>query len=94
MLLWSPIIAVLISPLRLMSKPICRFISRERNDNCRARSWLIIFSGGMPLRQRRSICLICAARSPVVFPKILLIAVFPFNLYGLNSPSLATKKKL
>ena len=77
-LLWSPTITELISPLRLMSRPICRLISREIKDNCRARSLLIIFSGGMPLWPRRSICFICAARSPFVFPKILLIAVSPF----------------
>jgi len=72
---------VFISPRRLMSRPIWRFISRERKDNCPARSWLIIFSGGMRLFPRRSICLICAAPNPVVLPKILSIAVFPFQLH-------------
>jgi hypothetical protein len=71
-------IIVFISPLRLMSRPIWRFISRERKDNCRARSWLIIFSGGMRLFPKRSICLVCALPNPFVFPKILLIAVLPF----------------
>jgi hypothetical protein len=76
-----------------MSRPICLFVSRERKDNCFARSWLIINSGGMRLCRKRSICLICAAPNPAVFPKILLIAVFPVrmrlacNLQVMTSPS-------
>ena len=81
-LLASPIIIVFISPRRLISRPIWRLISRERRDNCRARSWLIIFSGAMRLSPRRSICLICAAPNPVVLPVILLIVGSPHFSYG------------
>ena len=80
MLLWSPMMTELISPLRLMSSPICRLISREREDIWRARSLVIMFSGDMPLWPRRSSCLICAARNPVVFPEILLMGNVLFYL--------------
>ena len=80
MLLWSPIITVLISPLRLISTPICRLISRERKLNLRDNSGVIISSGAMPLRYRYSICLICAAPRPAILPKILLMGSLP------NSP--------
>ena len=79
MLLASPTIIVFISPRRLISRPIWRLISREKRDNCSARSWLIIFSGGIRLLPRRSICLMCAAPKPVVFPVILLIVGNPFQ---------------
>ena len=84
--LWSPIMTVVISPLRLISRPIWRLISRERKDSCRARSWLMIVSGGIPLWPRRSICLIWAAPSPAVFPNILLIAVFPVHFANIYPP--------
>jgi len=70
---------LLISPLRLISKPICRLISLEIADNWRARSLVIIFSGGIPLYPRRSSCLMCAAFNPVAFPEILLITEDPLK---------------
>jgi hypothetical protein len=41
---------MLISPLRLISRPICRLIEPDKNEISRASSWLIRLSGGMPRR--------------------------------------------
>jgi len=78
--LWSPIRTEWISPRLLISRPICRLISRDRKQSCRDNSGVMTSAGAMFFLCRRSNCLICPAPSPVMLPESLLMAVFPHLL--------------